>query len=234
MQWLASSRRSRAARGAVLVAALLSADRAHADRYEAALAVRPAGAVARVAESVGMVGGTAAPVVTSVYGGGLDVGLSYGLRDWLDVGAELDVAGFTQASYAAANVTISGNPFMGRVERTTRAAQLHLGATLRLGVAWVPICYLGLGVGARQRSAGTLGFDDHGARVLLVPDDMTAGMSLDLVAAARLGLEHRLDRRWTVGVAAGASHAIGIGASSLDILAVNLSLGYAWYPTWTP
>jgi hypothetical protein len=242
MPVLASHRRSkatrRAARGAIVVAGLIGTARVHADQYEAALSVRPAGAVGRVAEPVGAVAASgdraAAPVVASVYGGGLDVGLSYGLRDWLDVGAELDVVGFTQATYASANVTISGNPFMGRVERTTRAAQLHLGATLRLGVAWVPTCYLGVGLGARQRTAGTLGFDDQGARVLLTPDDMGAGMSLDVVTAARVGLEHRLDRRWTVGVDAGIRHAIGIGASSLDILAVNLSLAYTWYPTLAP
>jgi hypothetical protein len=50
------------------------------------------------------------------------------------VGAELGVAGFTQATYDAAKVTIMGVPTSGRVTRTTRLAQLHAGATLRLGV----------------------------------------------------------------------------------------------------
>jgi hypothetical protein len=221
-----------AMRVAVVVAGLASSAGARADRYEVTVVVRPAGAVGRVAEPVG-VAGTGAPVVASVYGGGLAAGLSYGLRDWLDLGAELEAAGFTRATYDAASVLIENNPFMGRVERTTRAAQLRFGATLRLGVAWVPTVHLGLGLGARQRTAATLRFDDQRV-LLLTPDDMGASMSVDLVTAVRVGLEHRLDRRWTVGVAAGAGHALGLGAPSLDIFSMNLSLAYTWYPALAP
>jgi len=223
----------RAVRVAVVVAGLAGRAGAHADRYEAAFVVRPVGAVGRVAEPVGMGGSTGAPVVASIYGGGLAAGLSYGLRDWLDVGAELEAAGFTRATYDSASVMIENNPFMGRVERTTRAAQLRFGATLRLGVAWVPTLSLGLGLGARQRTAATLRFDDQRV-LLLTPDDMGASMSVDLLTAARVGLEHRLDRRWTIGVAAGAGHALGLGAPSLDILSMNLSLAYTWYPAFAP
>jgi hypothetical protein len=227
----------RMARVAVVIAGLVSTARAHADRYEATLVIRPVGAVGRVTEPVGVTrvagGGDRSPVVASVYGGGLDVGLSYGLRDWLDVGAELDATSFAHATYDAANVTISNNPFMGHVERTTRAARLHLGATLRRGVAWVPSCYLGLGLGARQRTAATLLVADPRAPDL-TPDDLTASLSLDLVTAVRVGLAHRLDRRWTVGADAGASHAIGIGAPPLDTFSLTISLAYTWYPAFAP
>ena len=217
------------ARVVLIVGALVSlgADEARADRYEATLVVRPTGTIGRVAEDVGSDG---APMVASVYGGGLDIGLSYGLRNWLDVGGELGAAGFTHATYDPAAVGLMGGALTGRVERTTRAAQLRAGATLRLGVGWVPVLYLGLGVGGRQRTDGTIVRDDRGHAYGVPADGMAAGVSLDVVMAGRAGLEHRLDRRWTVGVDASASHAIGIGSPSLDTVSASVSLSYTWYP----
>jgi hypothetical protein len=210
----------------------LRADEARADRYEATLVVRPTGTLGRVAEDVGSDGSS---MVASVYGGGLDVGLSYGLRNWLDLGGELGAAGFTRATYDPAAVGIMGSALTGRVERTTRAAQLRAGATLRLGVAWVPVLYVGLGVGGRQRTDGTVVRDDRGVLPNgIAADGMPAGFSLDLVMAARAGLEHRLDRRWTAGVDMSASHAIGIGSPPLDVVSIGVSLSYTWYPVFSP
>jgi hypothetical protein len=205
----------------------LGAYEARADRYEATVVVRPTGTVGRVAEDVGSDG---SPMVASVYGGGLDVGLTYGLRNWLDVGGELGAAGFTHATYDPAAVGLMGNAITGRIERTTRAAQLRGGATLRLGIGWVPVLYLGLGVGGRQRTDGTIVRDNRGRPYGAPADGMAAGVSLDVVTAVRAGLEHRLDRRWTVGVDASASHAIGIGSPSLDTVSASVSLSYTWYP----
>jgi hypothetical protein len=206
----------------------LGGGQARADRYEATLVVRPTGTLGRVAEDVG--GSAGSPVVASVYGGGLDVGLSYGLRNWLDVGLELGGAGFAQATYDPATVMISNRRHTGQIERTTRDAQLRAGATLRLGVAWVPTFYVGVGVGGRQKTAATMARDDQGTAVGLTPDDMTAGMSFDVVAATRIGFERRLDARWTVGLSAGASHSIGLGAPSLDTLSAGVSIACSWYP----
>lgn len=213
---------------------------AHADRYEATLVVRPTRTFGYAAEPVGDRPDSASPrsteqqdVVASVSGGGLDVGLSYGLRNWLDVGGELGVAGFTHATYEPAQVTIEGEPATGRVERTTRAVQLRAGATLRLGVAWVPVLSLGIGVGARRRTAATiLIHDPRGQPIELTPDDMTAGFSFDLVTALRVGFEHRIDPRWTIGVDASASHTMGLGTASLDTLSASVALAYTWYPLW--
>jgi hypothetical protein len=225
-----------AARGLAPVALIagslvsLPAHEVRADRYEATVVVRPTGTVARVAEDVGSDG---SPVVASVYGGGLDVGMSYGLRNWLDVGGELGVAGFTHATYDPAAIGLMGSAVTGRIERTTRAAQLRGGATLRLGVGWVPVLYLGLGVGVRQRTDGTLVHDDQGHVYGVAADGMAAGVSFDVVMAVRAGLEHRLDRRWTVGVDASASHAIGIGSPPLDVISAGVSLSYTWYPVFS-
>ena len=201
--------------------------KARADRYEATLVVRPTGTIGRVAEDVG---GNGSAVVASAYGGGLDVGLSYGLRNWLDFGVELGAAGFARATYDPATVMISSRPHTGQIERTTREAQLRAGATLRLGVAWIPVFYVGVGVGVRPQSAATMERDDQGTAVGLTPDDMSAGMSFDIVAATRIGFEHRFDSRWTAGLSLGASHAIGLGAPSLDILSAGVSVACSWYP----
>lgn len=61
---------------------LCLAPAARADRYEATLAVRPTGGYARIAET----GADAAALVRSA---GIAGGLSWGVRNWLDVGGEL-------------------------------------------------------------------------------------------------------------------------------------------------
>jgi len=203
------------------------------DRYEATVTIRPIGAVGRVTEHVEDVGSGDA-VATSVYGGGGEIGLSYGLQNWLDVGGEVVGAGFGQATYDPVSVAVTGSTAMGRLTRTTRIVQLRAGATLRLGVGWVPILHLGLGVGARVLSAATLLDEAHAGSFDVTPDGMNATFAIDIVAHARVGLEHRLDRRWTVGVSAEAMHALGFGTQPLDIASVGVSLSYTWYPVFSP
>jgi len=61
---------------------------------------------------------------------------------------------------------------------------------------------------------------------------MAAGVQLDACIAARIGLEHRIDRRWSAGVAVEASHTLGLGASPVDLVSGGISLSYTWYPPW--
>jgi hypothetical protein len=166
-------------------------------------------------------------VDASVRGGGLDVGLAYGLRNWIDIDAELAAVAFTHGIYDPATVALFGSESTGRLERSTRAAQLRLGATLRGGVEWVPVLFVGLGLGVRQRTAATL-MAGNGRG--LTPDGMTAGMTFDVTPTVRVGLEHRLGPRWTVGFDVSASHAFGIGSSSLEMVSASISLAYSWYP----
>ncbi|HEX8112186.1 MAG TPA: hypothetical protein VF516_30845, partial [Kofleriaceae bacterium] len=121
----------------------LQARGAVADRYEATVSIRPIGSVGRFTEDVA---GDARGATASTYGGGGELGLSYGVRNWLDLGAELAAAGFTRATYRDAIVTIMGIPATGRVTRTARLSQLRAGATFRLGLAWVPTVYVGAGL----------------------------------------------------------------------------------------
>jgi hypothetical protein len=204
-----------------------------ADRYEATVVIRTIGAVGRATERVQDVGSGDA-VATAVYGGGGELGLSYGLRNWLDVGGEVVGAGFGQATYDPVSVPVTGSTAMGRLTRTTRILQLRGGATLRLGVGWVPILHLGLGLGARVLSAATLLDEEHAGSFDVTPDGMNASVAIDIVANARVGLEHRLDRRWTMGVTAEATHAMGFGTQPLDIASIGVSLSYTWYPVFSP
>jgi hypothetical protein len=212
-----------------IAVAWLGAQDAAADRYEATLTIRPIAAIGRVTEDVGgnLPG---APVVASAYGGGGEVGLAYGLRNWLDVGGELVAAGFTQATYASSTVAVEGNDTMGRLTRKARFAQLRAGATFRFGVSWVPTVHFGLGIGARVPSAATLRYEGQGRTFELVPDGMSAAVSMDVVANVRIGLEHRFDPRWSVGVGAAAMHAIGVREPPLDVISAGVSLSYTWYP----
>jgi len=191
--------------------------------------LRPIAAIGRVTEDVSD-RAPGAPVVASTYGGGGEVGLAYGLRDWLDVGAELVAAEFAAATYASSRVPVEGNETNGRLTRRQRFVQLRGGATLRFGVSWVPTVHLGLGLGARVPTAATLRYEGLDRTFELVPDGMSATISLDVVANVRVGLEHRLDRRWTVGLGVEAMHAIGFSEPSLNVFSTGVSLSYTWYP----
>jgi hypothetical protein len=140
--------RSRLALCAVALAAWLP-PRARADRYEASIAVRPGGQLARIADR-----GTGARA--TVPGAGLAGGPSWGVRNWLDLGGELAASFFAEARYELATLPVGANPRTGRLSRRTRIVQLRGLATLRLGVGWIPTIQLLAGAGARQRSAARL------------------------------------------------------------------------------
>lgn len=194
---------------------------ARADRYEATISVRPEGVLARVDEA-----GASAPAV--VGGGGLAAGLSWGVRNWLDLGGELAAVSLLEARYDGASARVFDVEHMGELSRTTRLAQLRGVATLRLGVGWVPTIQVALGVGGRQRTAARFAYDT----AVVMPDDGEAELALDAVAGLRLGLAHRLTRRWSLGLSAGATACFGIGAPDLQFFDASLSLGYTWYPLW--
>jgi len=148
---------------AIVAIGLSTRAQAAADRYEASVTVRPLGAIGRITERAGDVRGGEA--VVSRNGGGGEVGFSYGVRNWLDVGGEVVGAAFAQAIYDPVSVAVAGSPAMGHLTRTTRLVQLRAGATLRMGVGWVPSVHVGLGVGGRVLSAG--GASRRGARAHL-------------------------------------------------------------------
>jgi hypothetical protein len=230
MRWRQTRRDRRAVLAwAALAASSLAAPHAMADRYEATVAVRPLAGHGRIAENA-----IHAPrdASASSYGGGGALTAGYGVRNWLDVGAELSAAGFGEVTYDESQVTVMGIRSAGRVTRASRFVQFHMGPTVRLGVAWVPTVYLGVGVSARVPTTATLVRDGRNDPITLVPDGMAAGVQLDACAAARVGFEHRLTPRWSAGVAAGATRTLGFTASPMQVIWAGLSVSYTWYPGW--
>ena len=198
---------------------------ARADRHEASIAVRPAGQLARIADR-----GTGELAV--VRGGGLTGGLSWGLRNWLDLGGELAVSSFGEATYELATLPVQANPWTGSLSRRTQIMQLRGVATLRLGVRWVPTIQLAAGAGARRRSAARLQTEVSQMQLALVPDGEDAELALDLVAALRIGLERRLTRHWTIGASVGGVHCLGLGTPDMQFADASISISYNWYHLW--
>ena len=198
---------------------------ASADRYEATLSVRPTGGVAEMRED----GTDERPVVSSA---GLAAGLSWGLRNWLDLGAELAAGTLGEATYDRVLALVDDNPMEGPLRRGTRFAHLRGVATLRLGVAWVPTVQLALGAGARHRSSALLRGQSVWGETIYIPDGQAEAVTIDLVAGVRVGLEHRLTPGWTVGASVGASHALGLGTPDLRVAEASLVLSRVWYPNW--
>ncbi|MEJ7602681.1 MAG: hypothetical protein WKG01_32630 [Kofleriaceae bacterium] len=206
----------------IAIAALGLPALAHADRHEATISLRPVATFARLSE-------TGAEPASSI-GGGLAGGVSWGMRNWLDVGAELGAATLAEARYPDATVDVSSNPTTGELRRTTRTAQAERRDPAprgRLG-ADDPCRHR---AGMRSRSAATLRVAAGGGTDL-VPDDSAGGLSLDLVAHLRVGLEHRISSRWSVGLAAAATQCFGLDAPGLQMFEASLSLAYTWYPLW--
>lgn len=208
-----------------LAASAWLAPPARADRHEASLSVRPAGQLAQIAHR-----GT--DERAGVAGAGFAGGLSFGVRNWLDVGGELAASAFGEASYGMATLPVEANPRAGVLSRRTQAVHVRGLATLRLGVGWVPSIQLAAGAGVRQRSAAWLRTRVGQAELELVPDGEDAARTLDLVAGLRLGLDHRLTRHWTIGASVGATHCLGVGAPDLQYADAAISASYNWYHLW--
>lgn len=202
-----------------------AATNARADRYETTIAVRPVRGHADVAEA-----GTA--VQDRVRANGFAGGLSWGARNWLDLGGELVAVRLGEATYDRVMALVDDSPMAGPLKRRSQIAQLRGVATLRLGVAWVPTLQLALGVGARQQTSALLRGWSVKGETIYVPDGLEAGFKLDLVTAVRVGFEHRFTEHWTAGISAGASRTIGIGAADIQITDASLSVARVWYPNW--
>lgn len=199
---------------------------ARADRHEATIAVRPIAEVARFADR-----GTDERAVAA--GGGVAAGLRWGVRDWLDIGGELAASTFAKAAHDAATVPVLGIERTGTLTRTTRSAQLQATATVRLGVGWVPTIQLALGGGGRYRSAARLRREaPNGDLSVSDPDGEESEITIDVVASLRLGIDHRLTPRWTIGASIGASQCFGVGAPDMQVADAAFSLSYSWYPSW--
>ncbi|MGN6108363.1 MAG: hypothetical protein ACTHU0_24870 [Kofleriaceae bacterium] len=208
-------------RAAVALALNIVASPALADRHEATFSLRPLGALARIDD-----GGVEDPA--TVVGAGLAASFSRGIRNWIDVGGELAAMTLQRARYDQASLNVVGEPRTGQLSRTTQLAQLRAAATLRFGVAWVPTVQLTVGIGGRQRGAAQLRVPEG----TLLPDGQDSELTLDVLAGVRAGLEHRITRRWTLGISAGVTQAFGVGTPDVQLVDGSVALSYTWYPLW--
>lgn len=212
---------------AVLALVLAAPGTAYADRHEVTLAIRPTLGSARIRDA-----GT--DQLAEVRSRGMAASATLGVRDWLDVGAELVAGYFDEASYEMAVLPVSTAALAGRLKRTSNTAQLRGVATLRLGVRWVPFVQLGLGLGARYRTTAQLCAPTTQGRRWLIPDGQREEVSLDLVTGLRAGLERRLTVHWTAGVSGAVAHSFGVFRPDFQTSDVAISLSYSWYPQWAP
>ncbi|HEY4242191.1 MAG TPA: hypothetical protein VGM88_20380 [Kofleriaceae bacterium] len=207
---------------AIALLGLAAGGDARADRYEAVASAQPIVAASALPE--------AGAASTMTVGGGLAVGFAWGIRNWLDVGGQLSGIAFVPAHYRGATEQIEGTPYMGPMTRTTRLTMAQVGGTVRLGIAWVPTIYVGLGAGTRLRTTGA--FSPETAGGTFRADGAGAATTLDVSGTLRVGLDRRLGARWSVGVTAGATHYLGRGAPDLNVFDGQLAVAYRWYPLW--
>jgi hypothetical protein len=193
---------------------------AHADRSEAQWSARPLVGAALLKEE----GSTATERAMT---GGLSLGLSYGLSNRLDLGVELTTLAAQTVTFPKTMVDVDGGrPMQGPMTRQAGTALLLLGPTWRFGFSWVPVVTLAAGGGVRYRSAGM--FIEDG----VAPGEKAATAALDLAATARVGLEHRMNRRLVAGVYASGLVAWSSSAPLLPPALLSVGLSYVHYPLW--
>jgi hypothetical protein len=208
--------------GVVAAGCLLGPRHALADRAEVQWSARPVAGVAQLREE-----GARGHESGLLAGGAL--GLSYGLSNRLDLGAELLVMAAEEATFADTTVVIGGGGFLrGALTRRTGSALLLMGPTWRFGVAWVPTVALAAGAGVRYRTSGYM--PDLG----LSPDDRRASVALDLAVSAKAGFEHRMSPSLTVGIYGAGLAAWSPSAPSLPAVTFSAGLSYVYYPNFAP
>jgi hypothetical protein len=203
-----------------VMALLGSSAPAAADRDEAQWSLRPLVGVTRIRED-------GAPGVQREYLGGASLGLAYGLTDGIDLSA--DLIAFGTASSTFPNTTFAlehGELISGTYTRRSAGSLLFLGPTFRLGVVWVPVATVAVGVGARYRSSGVI------QELMIYPPSRGERLELDVGAMARIGLERRLSRRVTVGAYASAFASGGPSVPTLPAAYVSLGASWVYYPLW--
>lgn len=203
-----------------LLALAWGATPSRADEDEARWSARPIAGVALMTEA------QADPALA--FAQGALATLAYGLSDRLDLGGEL-VALATEPTFDAA-IPVEGVIIRSPFTRRTSSAWLLLGPTWRFGkpAGWTPVLAASAGGGLRYRSIGV--FSE--LRYMPVGEEKEAVLTWDLAAAGRVGIERRINRRWTFGAYGSLLAAWGPDARVLPITTLSVGLSYAYYPRW--
>lgn len=196
---------------------------AHADRREASLHAHLIGGLATSADA-------AASSSASTPLGGLAVRASYATTNAFQYDAALSLlatggAGFPEATFAPPGRP----PVTGAYTVAQQLARLDGGVTVRPGVVWIPTVRLAVGVQARRAGGPVV---TSGGMEITGRDRTGRGADLgvDAVGVATVGLDHRVNRRLLVGVAAGASYAVPLGGEAFRTLELTVHVSRYWYP----
>lgn len=213
--------RSAATAVAVVVAIVEPATSAHADRREASLHAELVGG----ALTTGDVDG--ADATDTVPLAGLAVRASYATRDSFQYDVALALLRAGEATFPSHTfMPVGAPPAIGPYRAGTTLTRLDAGVTLRLGVRWIPTARFAAGV--QLRRVGPVTVD----AMPVIDDARPAQLALDLVGSATIGLDHRINRRLIVGLAAGSSIAVPLGGAAARTVELTVHGAYYWYPRW--
>jgi hypothetical protein len=199
---------------AALLLALAAPTRAWADESELALSLEGGIGFMNVEDIE-----NASATATGVGGTGMVQG-SYGLTDLfaLDLGVG---GGFVYTAEFHDQTTALGE---GNKLHHVRALRVLTGVSARFGARLIPTAGLHVGYQHRWLTDGAL-FNDQSHRLGSFPDQSAN----DLLAAASVGLDYRINRHWLVGFAVQATYAVGT-ENSFASLEIPVRVTYAWYP----
>ncbi len=189
-----------------------------ADEDEARWSARPLAGIALASEA------QADPALAFTQGA--SASLAYGMSEELDLGVELIALAATPTFDAA--IPVQGVIIRGPYQRRTSSAWLLLGPTWRFGppTGWTPVVNASAGGGVRYRSIGLF------SELRYMPTGKDTALTWDLAAAGRVGMERRLNRRWTFGAYGSLLAAWGPDARILPVTTFSLGVSYAYYPRW--
>ncbi len=209
--------------GALLVILGLWTGSARADRREASLHAQVVGGVATLGD--GDANGTSSTPL-----GGLAVRASYATHNLWQYDVALSLLGTGEASFPSTTFVPAERPAVtGPYTISQQVTRLDGGLTFRLGVAWIPTARVALGVQGRRHGGPVV---SNGMRQVSGEADTgrSSEIGLDVIGAATVGLDHRINRRLIVGAAAGATVAVPLGGETFRSFEATLHASYYWYP----
>lgn len=205
-----------AAAGLALVA--VAPAPAAADAYETSVGVQPAAGSATVADAADP------DSATGVGAAGGSLRFTWATRDHL--AWEVEAYGMMTGTIDHTGAEVGGST--RDFERRIVAGGLDAGATLRLGVRFIPTATLAVGPQLRFHPEAP-GF--HPTTGLPV-GPVESQLVFDLTARASVGFDLRLGPRWVIGTRASVRQALGLGDGSWRSFEGMLHLSTYWYSGW--
>jgi hypothetical protein len=153
---------------------------------------------------------------------GLSLRTTYATHNWFAYQAQLTGLASTTAHYGEVCRRVGGGACAtAELERANQLLRAEVGAQLRLGVKVIPT--VGVTVGAQTRRLPAAPFGTG---------TLPAQWIWDATAAASLGVDYRLGRRWVVGAAAAATTAVWPSDPGFQSVELTLHLAAYSYPLW--